>query len=163
MAKPSTRKMKPEIRAIVEWAGKHGWKLRETKDGNGHWVLEHPKDGTVRLPDTPGEFRGFANAKAEIRRKSGLPNDSGPAARYRHTGRKREDGFDMDAAVREARLRRAEEEAAARQRFLRIADLSEQLAAAKAELAMINPRRDPVRAREAAVKVLAIQRQLNTA
>jgi hypothetical protein len=154
--------MKPAIRAIVDWARRHGWVLQPEKDGSGHWVLRHPDNGVVRLPDTPGEFRGFANAKAEIRRKSGLPNDSGPAARYRHEGRKKE-RFDMDAAVQEARLRRAEEEVAARQRYLHIAALSEQLDQARAELAMINPRKEPTRAREAAAKVLAIQRQLNTA
>lgn len=114
--KPSTRKMKPEIRAVVEWATEHGWTLQERKDGNGHWVLRHAGGGIVRLPDTPGEYRGFANVKAEIRRKSGLPNTSGPAARYRHE--RHREGFDMEAAVREQRLRRAYEEAERRRRFL---------------------------------------------
>lgn len=159
MAKP--RKMKPAIKAIVDWAKTHGWELDRDKDGNGHWVLRHPEDGVVRLPDTPGEIRGFANARAEIRRKSNLPNDSGPAARYRHE--KRKDRFNMDAAIREAAIRRAEEEAARRQRHLRIAALTEEYDAACAELSSINPRKDPEGARKAAAKVLAIQRQLNTA
>lgn len=115
--RPSTRKMKAEIRAIVEWAESHGWELQPAKDGNGHWVLKHPeRKATVRLPDTPGEYRGLANAKAEIRRKSGLPNESRPAARYRHEPHR--EGFDMDSAIREARLRRAWEEAERRRRFL---------------------------------------------
>lgn len=117
MAKRPTRKMKAEIRAIVDWAAENGWLLDDRKDGSGHWVLRHPSGETVRLPDTPGERRGLANAKAEIRRKSGLPSDSGPAARYRHEAR--QDRFSMDAAVKEARVRRAQEEAAARQRYLR--------------------------------------------
>lgn len=161
MAKPHTRKMKSGIRAIVQWANRHGWILQDQKDGNGHWVLRHPTDGVVRLPDTPGDRRGLENAKAEIRRKSGLPNESGPAARYRHEGRR--EGFDMDAAIREARLRRALEEVETRKRYLLLADLSEQLDQARAELAMIDPRRYPILAREAAAKVLAIQRQLNNA
>jgi hypothetical protein len=158
MAKSSTRKMKPEIRQIVLWAARHDWQLQDEKDGNGHWVLKHPRVGVVRLPDTPGEFRGIANAKAEIRRKSGLPSESGPAARYRHESRR--DGFDMDAAVREARLRRAHEEVERRDRYRCLEDLSERLDRARAELAMINPRRDPVRAREAAAKVLEIETEL---
>lgn len=117
MAKPRSRKMKAGIREIVVWAAEHGWQLDDEKDGSGHWVLRHPTGGTVRLPDTPGEWRGLANAKAEIRRRSGLSSDSGPAARYRHEARR--ERFDMDVAVREARLRRAQEEAAARQRYLR--------------------------------------------
>lgn len=117
MPKPSTRKMKAEIRAIVRWAADHGWVLQDEKDGSGHWVLRHPTDGTVRLPDTPGEYRGLANAKAEIRRRSGLSSDSGPAAKYRHEPR--EERFDMAVALKEARLRRAQEEAARRQRYLR--------------------------------------------
>src|SRR5687768_16119421 len=102
MAKSSRRKMKAGIREIVEWSAQHGWNLQNEKDGNGHWVLEHPTDGTVRLPDTPSDTRGLANARAEIRRKSGLASESGPAARYRHEGRR--ERFDMDAAVKEARL-----------------------------------------------------------
>lgn len=117
MPRRPIRKMKPEIRAIVQWAASHGWVLLDEKDGNGHWVLRHPVNGIVRLPDTPGERRGLANAKAEIRRKSGLSSESGPAAKYRHEPRG--ERFDMEAAVKEGRLRRAQEEAAARQRYLR--------------------------------------------
>lgn len=159
MAKP--RKMKPSIKAIVDWAKAHGWVLQREKDGSGHWVLRHPTDGVVRLPDTPGEIRGFANAKAEIRRKSNLPNDSGPAARYRHE--KRKERFDMDAAIREAAIRRAEAEASARARYLLISDLSERLDEARAELASFDPRKDFVRAREAAAKVLYLERELRRA
>src|SRR5687767_1217688 len=114
--KPPTRRMKPEIREIVTWAANHGWILQREKDGNGHWVLRHPEFGTVRLPDTPGDRRGFENARAEIRRKSGLPNESGTAARYRHEGH--HEGFDMEAALRERRLRAAHEEARRRKRYL---------------------------------------------
>lgn len=109
--------MKAQIRALVDWAEAHEWVLQPDKDGNGHWVLRHPGGGVVRLPDTPGEHRGLLNARAEIRRKSGLPNDSGPAAKYRHESRR--DRFDMDVAVREQRLRAARIEAERRMRFLR--------------------------------------------
>ena len=109
--------MKAQIRAIVDWAESHEWELQPDKDGNGHWVLHHPRGEVVRLPDTPGERRGLLNARAEIRRKSGLPNDSGPAAKYRHESR--EERFSMEAALRERRLRAARNEAERRMRFLR--------------------------------------------
>lgn len=157
MAKPPTRKMKAGIRAIVEWAANHGWLLQDVKDGSGHWVLRHVEHGTVRLPDTPSETRGLANAKAEIRRRSGLPSDSGPAARYRHEGRR--ERFDMDAAVKEARLRRAREEAEA----LRRAKIQLQITETRLALQMIDPRRDADVARELAARVIDLERQLNTA
>lgn len=156
MAKPHTRKMKAGIRAIVEWAAKHDWKLQGVKDGNGHWVLKHAEHGIVRLPDTPSETRGLANAKAEIRRKSGLPSDSGPAARYRHEGRR--ERFDMDAAVKEARLRRAREEAEA----LRRAKIQLQITEARQALNLIDPRRDATVARELAARIVDLERQLNS-
>lgn len=157
MPRPPQRKMKPGIRELVEWAGSHGWELQKEKDGNGHWVLKHPEAGTVRLADTPGEARGVANAKAEIRRRSGLPNDSGPAAKYRHEGRR--DGFDMEAALKEQRLRRAHEEAES----LRQARVLVQLAETRRALEGVNPRRDPVVAHELATRVMTLKRQLNTA
>lgn len=154
--KPATRKMKPAIRAIVTWAERHGWALQREKDGCGHWVLKHPGGATVRLPDTPGEYRGMENAKAEIRRKSGLPSESGPAARYRHEPRR--DRFDMEAAVREQRLRRAQEEAEA----LRRARVQVQVDEARRALQEVNPQRDPLLARELAARIVDLERQLNS-
>jgi hypothetical protein len=106
--------MKPAIRALVVWAEENGWQLQDEKDGNGHWVLRHPDGHIVRLPDTPGEIRGIANARAEIRRKAGLPSDSGPAAKYRHEPH--QERFSMEAALREKRLRDAWREAEIRRR-----------------------------------------------
>lgn len=157
-SRPSTRKMKPAIRAIVEWATVNGWSLEDEKDGSGHWVLKYPKEkGVVRLPDTPGDYRGLANAKAEIRRKSGLPNESGPAAKYRHEGRR--DGFSMEATLKERRLRAAREEA----ERLRRQRLYEQLTWWQSTLRMINPRREPERSREIAAKIVELEQQLNRA
>jgi hypothetical protein len=107
--------MKPSIRALVDWASQYDWALQPGKDGNGHWVLRHPGGGIVRLPDTPGEHRGLANARAEIRRKAGLPSDSGPAAKYRHEPH--EERFSMEAALREKRLRDAWREVEIRRRL----------------------------------------------
>ncbi len=109
--------MKAQIRELVDWAEAHEWVLQDSKDGSGHWVLRHPGGEVVRLADTPGERRGFLNAKAEIRRKSGLPSDSGPAAKYRHEPH--EERFSMEAALREKRLREAQQEAERRARWLR--------------------------------------------
>jgi hypothetical protein len=158
MAKPSKRKMKAAVRAIVDWAATHGWILQGEKDGSGHWILIHPEHGQVRLPDTPSDNdRGLANAKAKIRRMSGLSSDSGPAARYRHESRRRP-RFDMEAAAREARLRRAREEAEA----LRRARLQIQLDEARHALRKVNPRRDPEVARELAARCVDLEQQLNS-
>lgn len=146
MPKPTTRKMKPEIREIVRWAASHDWIVQDEKDGKGHWVLWHPAGGIVRLPDTPGEYRGLENAKAQIRRRSNLPSESGPAARYRHESRR--DGFSMEAALKERRQRLA---------------LADALAQARAELAAIDPRRNPTLAREVAAKVTGLEERLDNA
>ena len=157
MPKPPQRKMKPGIRAIVEWAAQHGWTLQDGKDGHGHWVLTHPVHAPVRLADTPKENgRTLVNAKMEIRRKSGLRNDSGPAARYRHEGRRQ--GFDMDAALAERRLRAAQAEAEA----LRRARIEVQLQEARHALEGVDPRRDPKVARELATRIVMLERQLNS-
>lgn len=156
MPRPSQRKMKSVIRDLVIWAEAHDWDLQEGKDSNGHWVLRHPEGGVVRLPDTPGEYRGIANARAEIRRKSGLPSESGPAARYRHESRR--ERFDMDAAIKEASLRRAYAEAEA----LRRAKIRVSLSEARLALAGVNPRRDPIVARELAARIVYLETQLNS-
>lgn len=157
MTKHPKRKMKPPVRAIVNWAARHDWVLQGEKDGSGHWVLKHARDGVVRLPDTPSDPRGLDNAKAEIRRKSGLPSESGPAARYRHESLGRE-RFDMDAAIGEARLRRAWEEA----ERLKRARIQVQLNEARRALESVNLRREPQVARELAARIVDLERQLNS-
>lgn len=161
-------KLKPTVRAIVDWAAVHGWVLQDAKDGSGHWVLRHPEHGTYRLPDTPGEYRGLENARADLRRLSGLPSDSGPAAKYRHESRT--ERFDMEATLRERRLReaKAEAEALARRRETEAAQervdlLTTRLDAAYAELESIDPRRSQDRARELAALIVDLREQLNRA
>lgn len=159
MAKQSKRKMKAAVRAIVDWAAPYGWTLQGGKDGNGHWILVHPEHGTVRLPDSPSNNdRGLLNVKAKIRRKSGLSSDNGPAARYRHRPTRETERFDMEAAAREARLRRAREEAEA----LRRAKLQIQLQEAREALREVNPRRDPIVARELAARCVKLEHELNS-
>jgi hypothetical protein len=140
-----------EIRRIVDWAKPYGWELLSKKDGNGHWVLRHAEHGVVRLPETPGEIRGLANARADIRRKSGIPNDSGPAGRYRHEGRR--NGFDMDAALKERRIReaaaQAEQMARYRRREAYIAERDEKMAL----LVEMDPRRENAQAKALARRV----------
>lgn len=40
--------------------------------GNGHIELRHPNGEVVHVASTPGELRGDDNARAEMRRKSGV-------------------------------------------------------------------------------------------
>lgn len=162
MPKPAKRKMKPEVREIVDWAEPHGWVLDDRPDGSDHWVLRHPSGETVRLPATPSEYRGTANAKAKIRRISGLPSESGPAAKYRHESYRRP-RFDMDAAVRDLRDREAERAEAEQQEAERLAEMKRVKAehdAALADLKAIDPRRQPGLARLVARKVVALKAHL---
>lgn len=146
-------KLKPEIRALVEWAAPYGWSL-DGETGRNHPVLRHTSGAELTLPSTPSDWRGLANTRADIRRISGIPSDSGPAARYRHEPRR--DRFDMDAAVREQRERRRREaEAEAEARPLR-ASLAVKLEA----LRCLDPRRHSQHARYLAADIVALQRQL---
>jgi hypothetical protein len=156
----ATPKLKPEIRQIVEWAERHQWTLTGKKDGNGHWALRHKSGEIVRLPDTPGEYRGLINAKAKIRRISGLPNDSGPAARYRHESRRR-DRFDMEAACEELRQREAERAESPDRPPVDPDEIKTELAILRTVLESLNPRRHQIQARKLAHRILALERELN--
>lgn len=104
--------LKPEMRELVQWAEQHGWHLEDKLDGRGHYVLRYKTGEYVTLSSTPGEYRGTANVRARIRRIAGLPSDSGPAARYRHEG-KRRSRFNLDVAIAERDARRKVEAEAA--------------------------------------------------
>lgn len=185
MAKPAIRKLKPEIREIVEWAQKYGWTFDGECDGQEHWILRHGDD-CVRLPATPSDTRRVAdNIKAKIRRISGIPNDSGPAGKYRHEPRKpRNERFDIAAARREQRraefygitggyTSKREDDDAERRREEALGRLAERAEreealdrlradhkAALAQLRAVNPRRNPALARQIARKVTDLQEQL---
>jgi len=156
MASPH-RRMKPEIRELVDWAAQHGWSPADDVTGSGHRILKHTSGATVVLPTSPSDYRGLANTKATIRRVSGLPSDSGPAARYRHERRRRPwERFNMDAAVREARKR---EEARAALMGERDA-LEEERAMYLAELKALDPRKEPALARLLARRINLLDKRI---
>lgn len=164
-------RLKPEIRKIVDWAAQHGWSLGGLT-GSDHIQLVHISGKTTVLPQTPSDRRSLINAKADIRRVSGIANDSGPAARYRHEGRRPR--FDMRDVVREKRAwqRRiaedeieayAEAEARAEAEALREAEaeaLRERLRAKLAVLHGLDVRRSQARARRLAGDIVELQQQL---
>lgn len=159
MSRPPQRKMKPKVREIADWAGQHGWALADDATGGGHWVLKHPSGSTVALPSTPSDHRGLVNAKATIRRISKLPSDSGPAARYRHEPRRRrEDRFNMGAAVAEANARAMARAAAQHQVGL----LEEERDRLQAELEAVDPRKEPSLARLLARRITVLNKKIKS-
>ena len=173
MPKPAKRRMKREVREVVEWAQQYGWKFYGECDGSEHWII-HYGDETVRLPATPSDFRSLMNAKAAIRRIAGIPNDSGPAGKYKHEPRR--ERFDLTRAVR-SQKRAAEhgmagdwttetaDEAEERReatlaRLAAYAELRAEHEAALAQLREVNPRRNPALARQIARKVTELEQKL---
>ncbi|MFE6222926.1 hypothetical protein [Streptomyces sp. NPDC057854] len=157
------RKLKKEVREVVEWAEPLGWTLLEETDSHNHWVLRHVATGQhVHLPCTPRNARTLENSKAKIRRISGTPNDSGPAARYRHES-PRKSRFDMRSAIREAK-ERAEERERANSEYAawqaEVTDTESQLDKAMRALLALNPRRHPLQVRKLAAHVVELEEKL---
>lgn len=149
-------KLKPEIQELVDWAQRHRWKLDSKPDGKGHPVLR--KGGsTVRLPLTPSDHRGLKNAYADIRRISGIPSESGPAAKYKHEPkRKYRDRFDMDAAIREREERRKQLEAEAAE----LHELHGNYELTLDKIKRCDPRKDAAELRQLAGYALYLRREL---
>ncbi|WP_189951264.1 hypothetical protein [Streptomyces roseolus] len=157
------RKLKKEVREVVEWAEPLGWTLLEETDSHNHWVLRHDPTGQcVHLPCTPRNTRSLENSRAKIRRISGVPNDSGPAARYRHES-PRQSRFDMRSATREAKQRAEERQRAASEYAAwkaEVADTEAQLDEAMRALVALNPRRHPLQVRKLAARVVELEEKL---
>ena len=162
MPRPVNRKLKKEVREVVEWAQPLGWVLLEEKDSNNHWVLRHTASGEdVHLPCTPRNPRTLDNSRAKIRRVSGMSSDSGPAARYRHESRRSQ--FDMRSAAREAKNRSEERERQAAEHSAWQAEVSEterRLDEAMRALVALNPRRHPLKVRRLAARVVELEEKL---
>jgi len=173
MPKPAKRKMKREVREVVEWAQRYGWTFDGECDGSEHWILRYG-DENVRLPATPSDYRSLANCKAKIRRIAGIPNDSGPAGKYRHEPHR--DQFSLTKA-RYEQLKAEEhgtgggwttktaDEAEERReailtRLAAFAELRAEHEAALAQLREVNPRRNPALARQIARKVTELELKL---
>lgn len=165
MPRPLKRKLKKEVREVVEWAEPLGWVLQEETDSNGHWVLRHVKTGQdVHLPCTPRNARTLENSKAKVRRISGVSSQSGPAANYRHQSGRRS-GFDIKAAAREARDRaeeREQREAEYAAWQAEVAEVQRQLDEALRTLVALNPRRHPIQARKLAARVVELEEKLDS-
>ncbi|MAE64120.1 MAG: hypothetical protein CMJ18_07575 [Phycisphaeraceae bacterium] len=63
--------MNAEVRDLVERVRCIGWSLETTSDGRGHVVLLHENGERCRLPSTPSDHRGLANALAYLERTAG--------------------------------------------------------------------------------------------
>lgn len=173
MPKPAIRRMKREVREIVEWAQRYGWTFDGECDGSEHWILRYG-DESVRLPATPSDYRSLANCKAKIRRVAGIPNDSGPAGKYRHEPRI--ERFSLDAATRDQRAAEKfgtggdwstetpdeaeERRKAVAARLAAYAQLQADHSAALAQLREVNPRREPALARQIARKITELQNKI---
>ena len=94
--------MNARTRELVSYGQACGFAL-DGVDGNGHHILRHPNGAVVRLASTPGEYRGDDNARAEMRRKSGVTPPRHNSDKYRKGVRS--SGFSMSAALRERAAR----------------------------------------------------------
>ncbi|GHF94425.1 hypothetical protein [Streptomyces hydrogenans] len=162
MSRPIYRKLKKEVREVVEWAEPLGWALQGETDSKNHWILRHVATGQdVHLPCTPRNTRTLENSKAKIRRLSGMSSESGPAARYRHESR--QSGFDMRSAAREAKGRAEERERIAAEHAewqADVAGIEAQLDEAMRALVALNPRRHPLQVRKLAVRIVELEEKL---
>lgn len=83
--------MHARVRELVAYGERCGF-LLEGMDGRGHYVLTHPNGASVRIACTPGDYRGDDNARAEMRRTSGVTPPRPRAGRGR---RQERSGFRM--------------------------------------------------------------------
>ena len=131
--------MRRDVKELVEWAQSLGWKMVDGDNRRPHHMLEHPNGTRVTFPKTPSDWRSLENTRAQIRRASGVRSQSGPAARYRHESRR--NGFDMEAAAAEARLRAAQREVAEKARRERHEAYRAEHDALVTQLQKLDPRR----------------------
>lgn len=89
--------MHKRVKELLEYARQCGFELEPEMDGQGHYVVTHPNGQRYRLAATPGSYRGDTNARADLRRISGVTPPRPRAAKY--TTRPNRDGFSMDRAV----------------------------------------------------------------
>ena len=74
--------MNKRSKELVDYGILCGFQLSGV-DGVGHWVMEHPNGSRVRVPSSPGDYRGDNNLKGEMRRKSGVMPSRPNSGRYR--------------------------------------------------------------------------------
>jgi hypothetical protein len=149
-------RLKPEIRAIVDWAEQLGWTIDPKQRSSGHYLMRHTSGATVTIPNTPSDYRALDNIRAQIRRSSDAEDQSHRSPKYRHERRHR-DVFDMDAAIRErdARLSQALSE-----HTEALEDLRAAYDAMVGQLSTLDPRRDQRRIRLIARAAAALKHRM---
>lgn len=75
--------MHKRARALIRYGEECGFTLSPSVDGNGHYLLVHLNGSRVRVAATPGDLRGDENARAEMRRKSGVTPKRANAGHYK--------------------------------------------------------------------------------
>lgn len=70
------------VRELMKYAELCGFTV-DGKDGNEHFRLTHPNGSIVRVACTPGDLRGDDNARAEMRRKSGVTPPRANSGKYK--------------------------------------------------------------------------------
>jgi hypothetical protein len=72
--------MHKRVTALIEYGALCGFSC-DGLNGRGHFRLVHPNGAVVRIPSTPGDYRGDDNARAEMRRLSGVSPERPNAGR----------------------------------------------------------------------------------
>jgi len=75
--------MHKRVRELIAYAQLCGFRL-DGIDGSEHFVLVHSNGSRYRVPGTPSEYRGDENAKADLRRLSGVTPPKPRAGKFRH-------------------------------------------------------------------------------
>ncbi len=74
--------MHKRTKELIEYGKLCGFVL-ESIDGNGHYLLRHPNGSVHPVASTPGDYRGDRNAKATMRRLSGVTPPRPHSGKYR--------------------------------------------------------------------------------
>lgn len=73
--------MHKRTKELIEYGKLCGFSLAGL-DGRDHWVMEHPSGAKVRVANSPGDYRGDRNCRAEMRRISGVNPPRPNAGKY---------------------------------------------------------------------------------
>lgn len=77
--------MHKRSRELIDYSKKLGYVLLPDKSSRGHYVVALANGRTVEIPSSPGELRGDANCRAQLRRVAGAEHD-GPNSGHHRKG-----------------------------------------------------------------------------